>query len=122
MYGWKGVEQWCQIKRTRWIKGKKSVEYTYAITSLSKERADPKKLLALNRGHWGVESFLWVKDTLLSEDASTIRTGSAPQAVATLRNFKLAFIKKMGFRPKEGHEFLFNNKKIIFNEFIYTIT
>lgn len=109
IYGWHGVQQWCQIKRTRWVNGNKSVEYAYAITSLSEHHASPKRLLELNRAHWGVESMHWVKDTLLNEDASTIRTKNAPEAIASIRNMKLYFIKHLGMTPKQGHEFLFNN-------------
>ena len=111
--GWDSVKQWCQIKRTRWIQGSKSVEYAYAITSLSRDQASPKRLLQLNREHWGVESMHWIKDTLLREDASTTRKKNAPAAIACLRNMKLFFIKKLGMKPKQGHEFLFNNIKYI---------
>ena len=75
--------------------------------------ATPKQLLKLNRNHWQVESFHWVKDTLLKEDASTIRTKNAPENMALLRNLKLFLIKKLGLKPKEGHELLFNNTKLI---------
>ena len=111
--GWQSVQQWCQIRRIRWIRGQKSVEYAYIITSLSQEKASPKRLLELNRAHWGVESMHWIKDTLLNEDASTIRTKNAPAAVACLRNMKLFFIRKLGMKPKQGHEFLFNNIEYI---------
>ena len=110
---WDGVQQWCQIKRTRWIRGKKSVEYSYAITSLSPESASPQRILELNRGHWSVESMHWVKDTLLKEDASTIRKGNAPQAIAAIRNMKIALIKSLNLKPKQGHEMLANNLKFI---------
>lgn len=112
---WVDMRRWCQIKRTVWKqrKGIKTVEYAYAITSLTQAQASPKRLLELNRAHWGVESFHWIKDTLLKEDASTIRTQNAPAAVATLRNMKLFFIKKIGMKPKQGHEFLFNNIKYL---------
>jgi hypothetical protein len=109
IYGWDGVRQWCQIRRTRWVKGKKSVDYAYAITSLDSAQAPPEFLLRLNRAHWGVEAMHWVKDTLLREDASTLRTGNTPQAIAVLRNIKLTLIKNLGMTPKQGHEFLFNN-------------
>ena len=115
IYGWHGVQQWCQIRRIRWVKGQKSVEYAYAITSLSDVQAPPKRLLELNRAHWGVEAMHWVKDTLLREDSSTIRTKNAPAAIAVLRNLKLTFIKQMNLKPKQGHELLFNNTNYLRN-------
>ena len=112
--GWKGVRQWCEIRRKRWIKGKESIEFAYAITSLPPEKTTAKQLLELNRGHWGVESMHWLKDTLLKEDASTIRTKNAPQNAAIIRNIKLFFINKINMKPKEGHEFLANNIKFLY--------
>jgi hypothetical protein len=39
------------------------------------------------REHWGIENAVhYVRDVTLAEDASTIRTGAAPQVMASLRN------------------------------------
>ena len=39
------------------------------------------------RGHWGIEnSSHHVRDAVFAEDASTVHTGSAPRAMAALRN------------------------------------
>ncbi len=113
--GWHGVKQWCQIKRTVWKKGLKSIDYAYAITSLSKETHSAEQLLQLNRDHWQVEVFHWHKDTLLNEDRSNLRTKNSPHAVALIRNLKLFFLKKMNLPIKEAHEKLFNNNKLINN-------
>lgn len=62
-------------------------ETVYGITSLSVEEADAGRLLALTRGHWGIENSLHYKrDVSLGEDASRVREGSAPQVMAALRN------------------------------------
>jgi hypothetical protein len=53
---WPGVTQVCRITRERIVRGKKTIETVYAITSLSAERAGPHQLLALSRAHWGIES------------------------------------------------------------------
>lgn len=110
---WHGIKQICQIKRSTWKKDKKSIDYAYAITSLPPETHGPKQLLEINREHWAVESFHWLKDTILNEDASTIRTKNAPETLSLIRSLKLFLIKKFGFKHKEGHEFLFNNHKLI---------
>jgi predicted transposase YbfD/YdcC len=62
-------------------------ETVYGITSLSVEQADARRLLALTRGHWGIENGLHHKrDVTLGEDASRVRRGAAPQVMAALRN------------------------------------
>ena len=73
--------------RSRTIKGVTTVEVVHGISSLSPERADAKRLLELNRGHWGIENRLhYVRDVTMGEDASRIRKGVAPQVMAALRN------------------------------------
>ena len=79
--------QVCCVERTRRRKGKESVERAYAITSLPTERADAVRLLEIWRGHWGIENQVhWVRDVVFGEDHSQVRTGSAPQLLAALRN------------------------------------
>lgn len=83
----------CRIERTREVAGKTSCEVVYAVTSLSRERAGPAELLALARQHWAIENRLhWRRDVALREDASRIRSGAAPQALAALRNTALRLV------------------------------
>ena len=59
----------------------------YGITSLGRGEADAARLLRLVRGHWGIENGLhWVRDVTLGEDGCRVRTGSAPQVLAAVRN------------------------------------
>lgn len=44
------------------------------------------QLQSFRRGHWTIESIHYVRDVTFGEDASTVRTGHAPQNLATLRN------------------------------------
>jgi hypothetical protein len=81
------------IRRTRPVSartGRKRrwhTETVYAITDLAPHQARPDELAAWIRGHWQIENGLhWVRDMTFSEDASRIRTGAAPQVMATLRN------------------------------------
>jgi hypothetical protein len=68
------------------------------ITSLPRGRAGATRLLALTRGHWGIENGLHgVRDGTLREDASRIRKGSAPQAMAILRNIVVFLFKRNGY-------------------------
>ncbi len=84
---WPDVGQVFELERVRVVGGKTSVEVVYGITSLKRERADAARLLGLARGHWGIENGLHlVRDVTLGEDACRVRTGSAPQLLAALRN------------------------------------
>jgi predicted transposase YbfD/YdcC len=84
---WAGLRQGFELRRQRTQKGQTSVEVIHGITSLSRERADAGRLLALVREHWQVENGShYRRDVTLGEDASRIRSGSAPQVMAALRN------------------------------------
>ena len=84
---WKGLKQGFRITRERTVKGKKTVEVVYGITSLSAERANAVALLVILRDHWQIENGLhYVRDVTLGEDACRVRSGTAPQVLAALRN------------------------------------
>ena len=90
---WPGAAQVCRIERTRERAGKTSREISYAITSLPRARADASDLLNLVRQHWSIENRLhYRRDTAMREDASRVRSGNAPQALASLRNTALRLI------------------------------
>ena len=96
---WPALAQVCCVERTRWHKGKETVELSYAITSLPPERADAHRLLELWRGHWGTENRLhWVRDVVFGEDQSQVRTGSAPQVLAALRNLVIGMLRLDGVK------------------------
>jgi len=84
---WKGLKQGLRITRERTVKGKKTVEVMYGITSLSMKQANAATLLAILRGHWQIENGLhYVRDVTLGEDACRVRKGTAPQVLAAVRN------------------------------------
>lgn len=84
---WKGLKQGLRITRERTVKGRKTVEVVYGITSLSVTRANAATLLSILRDHWQIENGLhYVRDVTLGEDACRVRKGVAPQVLATLRN------------------------------------
>lgn len=92
-----GVKRVCLLERTRRIKGKTTVETVCAVTSLGPERASAERLLAISRGHRGIENRLhWVRDVSLGEDACRVRTGEAPQILAAIRNSVLRLIRSSG--------------------------
>ena len=84
------VERWCRVK------GKTTCQVRYAITSLGIQTSDDR-LLQLVRGHWGIENCLhYVRDITMGEDGSQIRSASAPQAMAAVRNPVLAILRLSG--------------------------
>ena len=83
----KGMKQGFELTRERTEKGVTTVETAYGMTSLSRDKADAKRLLGLVRAHWGIENGLhYRRDVTMQEDASRVRKGSAPQVMAALRN------------------------------------
>jgi predicted transposase YbfD/YdcC len=87
----------CLLERVRRSRGKETIETVCAVTSLGPERASAKQLLAISRGHWGIEDKLhWVRDMSLGEDACRVRTGEAPEILAAVRNSVLRLIRSSG--------------------------
>jgi predicted transposase YbfD/YdcC len=72
-------------------------ESVYAVTSLDTHQVGPADLAAAIRGHWGVEnSSHHIRDVTFAEDACTVRAGTAPRAMATLRNLAIVVLKTLG--------------------------
>jgi predicted transposase YbfD/YdcC len=72
-------------------------EVVFGLTSLSATKGPPNRLLALNRGHWGIENRLhWVRDVTFDEDRSQVRKGAGPQAMAALRNLAIGLLRRAG--------------------------
>ncbi len=98
---WPHLHQVARVERRRTVyrrgQVRHEVEVTYAITSLSPARADARALLGHLRGHWGIENKVhWVRDVTFDEDRSQVRTGAAPQVMATSRNLVLALLRRAG--------------------------
>ena len=67
--------------------GKRSVEVSYGITSLTVDEAGAGDLERLWRAHWTSENRKhYVRDVTLGEDRTQMHTGHAPQVLAALRN------------------------------------
>jgi predicted transposase YbfD/YdcC len=70
----------------------------YAVTSLTATRASPARLADYVRGHWGIEALHHIRDTTYAEDTSRVRTGTAPRAMASLRNLAIGILRLHGAR------------------------
>jgi len=92
-----GAAQIIQLRRTRTIKGRKTIEVVYAICSLDMIAAPPATVATWIRGHWAVENALhWVRDVVFDEDRHQLRTGNGPQVMATLRNTAISLLRLAG--------------------------
>ena len=92
--GWPGAAQVMRVVRTREI-GVATTEIAYYVTSLPRTEADPARLLALARAHWGIENRLhWRRDVSMNEDRCRVRAGA--RALASLRNLVLSMLKATG--------------------------
>jgi len=70
----------------------------YAVTNLTAAQAHPARLADWIRGHWGIEALHHIRDTTFAEDASQVRTGTAPRAMASLRNLAVGILRAYGHR------------------------
>jgi predicted transposase YbfD/YdcC len=94
---WPYLEQVARLVSTRTERGGTTQETHYLITSLSPEEANPRHLLRLSRGHWGIENRLhWVRDVTFDEDRCQVRSGAAPQVMAALRNTAIGILRSQG--------------------------
>jgi predicted transposase YbfD/YdcC len=78
---------------------RRTKEVAHCITSLTEDNASGQNLAQLLRDHWGaIEIRLhWVRDTTFNEDKSTLRAGTAPQAMAIIRNTVIAAFRLAGW-------------------------
>jgi predicted transposase YbfD/YdcC len=97
---WPGVQQVMRRETERLIlkTGEVTRAVTYGVTSLRAQDATPEQLAGLWRGHWAIENRRhYVRDVTLGEDACQMHVGSAPQALAALRNSLLSLVRQAGW-------------------------
>ena len=73
--------------------GVPSREIALGITSRTGQEASPERVLAVNRGHWSIESVHYIIDWNYDEDRSQIRTGFGPENITRLRRFAVGILK-----------------------------
>ncbi len=94
-----GRRQAFRITRRRTVvkSGRTGGETAYGLTSLPPERAGPAEVLALNRGHWEIETRLHcVRDVAYDEDRSRVRCGRLPRNLACLSNAAISIVRLRG--------------------------
>jgi hypothetical protein len=78
----------------RMATGEPSTRIRYLVTSLSAEQASPRRLLALSRGHWGIENRLFhVKDDSFGEDRHVLQSHTAGTTMSLLRTTALNLLR-----------------------------
>ncbi|MDR1606089.1 MAG: ISAs1 family transposase [Streptococcaceae bacterium] len=94
---WAGLRCVFAVKRTVESKGKVTEEMSYYISSLE---ATPKKLLAIVREHWKIESLHWVLDVVFSEDACQVKSENAQKVLNVFRKLAIlahrTYLKQIG--------------------------
>ena len=73
--------------------GEHSHEIALGLTSRTPQQASPRRVLAVNRGHWAIESVHYLIDWNYDEDRSRIRTGFGPETIPRLRRFAVGILK-----------------------------
>jgi predicted transposase YbfD/YdcC len=97
---WPGLAQVLRLERQVILKktGEVREEVVVGVTSLTPERADAARLLAVVRGHWSIENRShWVRDVTFDEDRSQVRCGNIPQVMAALRNTVVGLMRGAGY-------------------------
>jgi Transposase DDE domain len=100
---WPGLGQVYRLERCfTWLRRgqviKTSHEVEYGITSLTRAKASPKRVMQVRRKHWLIETGLhYRRDVTFREDATRMTKGASGRILATVHNVVLALIKQAGF-------------------------
>ena len=97
---WPDLAQVFQIERERLNRktGAMSREIVHGLTSLHPTKADPRRLLLLVRGYWGIENGLhYRRDVTFREDATRLTVGQAGRVMAILNNLVIGLLRWCGF-------------------------
>ena len=87
--------------------GEFSREIALGITSRTPQQASPQRVLAVNRGHWSIETVHYIIDWNYDEDRSRmalgqpLRTGFGPENITRLRRFAVGILKSFQ-RPAQS--------------------
>lgn len=66
------------------------------VTSLTADQGQPRRPARIRASTLEIETLHWVRDVVFTEDASHLRTGNAPRAMATLRHAAISLLRAAG--------------------------
>lgn len=98
---WPGVTHVWQLTRevTAVKTQQTTTEVVVGIARLLNQTNPEQQIIDLVRGHWSIENNLHrQRDVIFLEDRSTIRSGSAPQVMAALKNLILSLFNRSSVR------------------------
>ena len=94
---WPGVQQTVRLERITIRRGIETRTVQYALTSVSRKRANTDDLLRWLRGRWAVENTgFWVRDMTFNDDHCRIRTVTSPDVFSRIRNAAINAMKALG--------------------------
>lgn len=101
---WPGLAQVYRMERQfQWRRNgvcyRTSCQVEFGITSLTRAKATPERLLDIRRAHWGIETGLhYRRDVTMKEDATRMTVGNTGKVMACINNLVLALIRQAGFQ------------------------
>lgn len=101
---WPGLAQVYRLERQFqwWRSGRcyrTSCEVEFGITSLSRKKVTPDRLLGFRREHWGIETGLhYRRDVTFKEDATRMTIGNTGKVMASINNLVIALIHQANFQ------------------------
>jgi hypothetical protein len=95
------------VRTTHKLKSLRVTQETeLVLTNRPADKMDAAQIQAFRRDHWAIEAVHYVRDVTFGEDASTARTGHAPQNLATLRNAVIGLCALDGARQNKRASYL----------------
>lgn len=89
---WEALRSVGMVESEREIKGRRTVERRYYLSSLP---ADIARFAKAVRGHWSIENQLhWVLDVVFGEDQSRARTAQATENLAAMRRLAVNLLRR----------------------------
>ena len=77
--------------------GKVEIEVQYGLTSLTRKKAKPEKLLAITRSEWGIENGLhYRRDVTFQEDQTRMTNKKMGRAMAIINNLVVSLLNNRG--------------------------
>ncbi len=78
--------------------GEMETEIQYGLTSLTRKKANPERLLAILRSEWGIENGLhYRRDVTFQEDQTRMTDKKMGRAMAIINNLVVSLLNNQGF-------------------------